>query len=128
MRFHMETQIKPQDARTTTCKPDFLLPDSKLAQFYTGDSLIVLTAAEMTAAYILDAIRDLDVARTAYIARLKTVCGCCDTLCEAGPIQTTEKEKLQHIPENLLNDLRAHGLCVRQLAQHLIANDIVYRA
>ena len=124
----MENQIKPPDAQTTICKPDFLLPDSKLAQFYTGDSLVILTAAEMTAAYILDAIRDLDVARAAYIARLKTVCGCCDTLCEAGLIQTAEKEKLQHIPENILNDLRTHGLCVRQLAQHLVANDIVYKA
>ena len=57
-------------------------------------------------------------------------CGRCDSVCEAQalPTDSAEKEVLQKIPDVLLYGLRGRGLCLRQLARHLVKGDTVYEA
>ena len=124
----MKNQVKSNETPSMRYTSGLLFPDATLAQYCPGDSLIILTAAEMTAAFILDALRDLDRARSAYMMRLREACGCCDTLCRAGSLQLPAKATLQQIPENLLSDLRGQGICIIQLARHLAINDIIYKA
>ena len=52
----------------------------------------------------------------------------CDSVCEAQalPTDSAEKEVLQKIPDVLLYGLRGRGLCLRQLARHLVKGDTIY--
>ena len=61
---------------------------------------------------------------------LEEACGHCDSVCEAQslPNEMAEEAMLQALPEALQARLRKRGLCMRQLARHLVKADTVYEA
>ena len=68
-----------------------------------------------------------EMAAKCHLAALEQACGSCDSLCEdyARSDENTEAI-LQTIPAELLARLRKRGLCLRQLARHLVKGDTVY--
>ena len=95
-----------------------------------GTRCIILISRSVSAAEILDTLETLRCAEEKLMAVLEDACGCCDSVCEAQalPTDSAEKEVLQKIPDVLLYGLRGRGLCLRQLARHLVKGDTVYEA
>ena len=85
-----------------------------------GKRCIILISRSVSAAEILDTLETLRCAEEKLMAVLEDACGRCDSVCE--------KEVLQKIPDVLLYGLRGRGLCLRQLARHLVKGDTVYEA
>lgn len=81
----------------------------------------------MSAAAVLDTLTMLKSTQETLLAALEQACGSCDSLCEdyARSDENTEAI-LQTIPAELLARLRKCGLCLRQLARHLVKGDTVY--
>ena len=68
-----------------------------------------------------------DLAQETLLAALEQACGSCDSLCEEYAHSDENAEAvLQTIPSELLARLRKRGLCLRQLARHLVKGDTVY--
>ena len=66
-------------------------------------------------------------AQETLLAALEQACGSCDSLCEEYAHSDENAEAvLQTIPTELLARLRKRGLCLRQLARHLVKGDTVY--
>ena len=82
----------------------------------------------MNAEEVLDALETLRCAEEKLMVVLEDACGRCDSVCEAQalPTDSAEKEVLQKIPDVLLYGLRGRGLCLRQLARHLVKGDTIY--
>ncbi len=95
-----------------------------------GKRCIILISRSVSAAEILDTLETLRCAEEKLMAVLEDACGRCDSVCEAQalPTDSAEKEVLQKIPDVLLYGLRGRGLCLRQLARHLVKGDTVYEA
>ena len=76
----------------------------------------------VNAAEILDTLETLRCAEEKLMVVLEDACGRCDSVCEAQalPTDSAEKEVLQKISDVLLYGLRGRGLCLRQLARHLV--------
>ena len=74
------------------------------------------------------ALETLRCAEEKLMMVLEDACGRCDSVCEAQalPTDSAEKEVLQKIPDVLLYGLRGRGLCLRQLARHLVKGDTIY--
>ena len=76
---------------------------------------------------MLDTLTMLKGAQEALLTALELVCGSCDPLCEEYAHSDENAEVvLQTIPTELLARLRKRGLCLRQLARHLVKGDTVY--
>ena len=83
----------------------------------------------MSAAAVLDTLTMLKGAQETLLAALEQACGICDSLCEEYAHSDENAEAvLQTIPTELLACLRKRGLCLRQLARHLVKGDTVYKA
>ena len=84
----------------------------------------------MSAAAVLDTLTMLKSAQETLLTALEQACGSCDSLCEdyARSDENAEEDVLQTIPAELLARLRKRGLCLRQLARHLMKGDTVYKA
>ena len=83
----------------------------------------------MSAAAVLDTLTMLKGAQGALLTALEQACGSCDSLCEEYAHSDENAETvLQTIPTELLARLRKRGLCLRQLARHLMKGDTVYKA
>ena len=81
----------------------------------------------MSAAAVLDTLTMLKSAQEALLTALEQACGSCDSLCEDYARSDENAEAiLQTIPPELLARLRKRGLCLRQLARHLVKGDTVY--
>ena len=93
-----------------------------------GKRCIILISRSVSAAEVLDALETLRCAEEKLMMVLEDACGRCDSVCEAQalPTDSTEKEVLQKIPDVLLYGLRGRGLCLRQLARHLVKGDTIY--
>ena len=93
----------------------------------TGRRSILLASRQMSAAAVLDTLTMLKSAQEALLSSLEEACGSCDSLCEefAYPDENAEAI-LQTVPAELLARLRKRGLCLRQLAWHLVKGDTVY--
>ena len=87
-----------------------------------GKRCIILISRSVNAAEILDTLETLRCAEEKLMVVLEDACGRCDSVCEAQalPTDSAEKEVLQKIPDVLLYGLRGRGLCLRQLARHLV--------
>jgi len=92
------------------------------------DRCIILISRSVNAAEILDTLETLRCAEEKLMVVLEDACGRCDSVCEAQalPTDNTEKEMLQKIPDVLMFGLRGRGLCLRQLARHLVKGDTIY--
>ena len=93
-----------------------------------GKRCIILISRSVNAAEILDTLETLRCAEEKLMVVLEDACGRCDSVCEAQarPTDNTEKEMLQKIPDVLMYGLRGRGLCLRQLARHLVKGDTIY--
>ena len=93
-----------------------------------GKRCIILISRSVNAAEILDTLETLRCAEEKLMVVLEDACGRCDSVCEAQalPTDSAEKEVLQKIPDVLLYGLRGRGLCLRQLARHLVKGDTIY--
>ena len=93
-----------------------------------GKRCIILISRSVNAAEILDTLETLRCAEEKLMVVLEDACGRCDSVCEAQalPTDNTEKEMLQKIPDVLMFGLRGRGLCLRQLARHLVKGDTIY--
>ena len=81
----------------------------------------------MSAAAVLDTLTMLKSAQEMLLTALEHACGSCDSLCEEYARSDENAEAvLQTIPAELLARLRKRGLCLRQLARHLVKGDTVY--
>ena len=118
-------EVKPELA--AKCQLAAMAPMTALA---TGRRSILLTSRQMSAAAVLDTLVMLKSAQETLLTALEQACGSCDSLCEdyARSDENTEEAILQTIPAELLARLRKRGLCLRQLARHLVRGDIVYEA
>ena len=96
----------------------------------TGRRSILLASRQMSAAAVLDTLTMLKSAQETLLTALEQACGSCDSLCEeyARSDENAEEAVLQTIPAELLARLRKRGLCLRQLARHLVKGDTVYEA
>ena len=76
---------------------------------------------------MLDTLTMLKSTQETLLAALEQECGSCDSLCEdyARSDENTDAI-LQTIPSELLARLRKRGLCLRQLARHLVKGDTIY--
>ena len=92
-----------------------------------GKRCIILISRSVNAAEILDTLETLRCAEEKLMMVLEDACGRCDSVCEAQalPTDNTEKEMLQKIPDVLMFGLRGRGLCLRQLARHLVKGDTI---
>ena len=95
----------------------------------TGRRSILLTSRQMSAAAILDTLTMLKSAQETLLTALEQACGSCDSLCEEYVHSDENAEAvLKTIPAELLTRLRKRGLCLRQLARHLVKGDTIYEA
>lgn len=93
-----------------------------------GKRCIILISNSVNAEEVLDALETLRCAEEKLMVVLEDACGRCDSVCEAQafPTDSAEKEVLQKIPDVLMFGLRGRGLCLRQLARHLVKGDTIY--
>lgn len=120
--LRLELEVKPEVA--AKCHLAAMAPMTVMA---TGRRSILLASRQMSAAAVLDTLTMLNHARNTLLTALEDACGSCDSLCEdyARSDENTEAI-LQTIPTELLARLRKRGLCLRQLARHLVKGDTVY--
>ena len=72
-------------------------------------------------------MEEIKSAQETLLTALEQACGSCDSLCEEYAHSDENAEAvLQTIPTELLARLRKRGLCLRQLARHLVKGDTVY--
>ena len=122
--LRLELEVKPEMA--AKCHLAAMAP---MTVMVTGRRSILLASRQMSAAAVLDTLTMLKGAQEALLSSLEEACGSCDSLCEdyARSDENTEAI-LQTIPTELLARLRKRGLCLRQLARHLVKGDTVYEA
>ena len=120
--LRLELEVKPEMA--ANCQLAAMAPMTAMA---TGRRSILLASRQMSAAAVLDTLTMLKGAQEALLTALEEACGSCDSLCEefAYPDENAEAI-LQTVPAELLARLRKRGLCLRQLAWHLVKGDTVY--
>ena len=123
--LQLELEVKPEMA--AKCHLAAMAPMTAMA---TGRRSILLASRQMSAAAVLDTLTMLKSAQETLLAALEQACGSCDSLCEdyARSDENAEEAVLQTIPAELLARLRKRGLCLRQLARHLVKGDTVYEA
>ena len=122
--LRLELEVKPEMA--ANCQMAAMGPMTAMA---TGQRSILLTSRQMSAAAVLDTLTMLKGAQETLLAALEQACGICDSLCEEYAHSDENAEAvLQTIPTELLACLRKRGLCLRQLARHLVKGDTVYKA
>ena len=114
--LRLELEVKPEMA--AKCQLAAMAPMTAMA---TGRRSILLTSRQMSAAAVLDTLTMLKSAQETLLTALEQACGSCDSLCE-----DYAEAVLQTIPAELLARLRKRGLCLRQLARHLVKGDTVY--
>ena len=120
--LRLELEVKPEMA--ANCQLAAMAPMTAMA---TGRRSILLASRQMSAAAVLDTLTMLKGAQEALLTALEQACGSCDSLCEEYAHSDENAEAvLQTIPTELLARLRKHGLCLRQLARHLVKGDTVY--
>ena len=120
--LQLELEVKPEV--TAKCQLAAMAPMTMMA---TGRRSILLASRQMSAAAVLDTLTMLKVAQEALLTALEQACGSCDSLCEEYAHSDENAEAvLQTIPTELLARLRKRGLCLRQLARHLVKGDTVY--
>ena len=116
--LRLELEVKPEMA--AKCQ---------LAAMAVGRRSILLTSRQISAAAVLDTLTMLKSAQETLLTALEQACGSCDSLCEEYTRSDENAEAvLQTIPTELLARLRKRGLCLRQLARHLVKGDTVYEA
>ena len=121
-RLRLELEVKPEMA--ANCQMAAMAPMTAMA---TGRRSILLASRQMSAAAVLDTLTMLKGAQEALLTALEQACGSCDSLCEEYAHSDENAEAvLQTIPAELLTRLRKRGLCLRQLARHLVKGDSVY--
>ena len=119
--LRLELEVKPEMA--AKCQLAAMAPMTALA---TGRRSILLTSRQLSAAAVLDTLTMLKSAQETLLTALEHACGSCDSLCE---VEAPPNERaLREIPADLLARLRKRGLCLRQLARHLVKGDTVYEA
>lgn len=122
--LRLELDVPPDIAER--CVLAAMAPMTALA---VGRRSILLTSRQMSAAAVLDTLTMLNHAQEALFSALEEACGSCDSLCEESTHPDENAEAiLQTIPSELLARLRKRGLCLRQLARHLVKGDTVYEA
>ena len=123
--LRLELEVKPEMA--AKCQLAAMAP---MTAMMTGRRSILLTSRQMSAAAVLDTLTMLKSAQETLLTALEQACGSCDSLCEeyARSDENAEEVVLQTIPAELLARLRKRGLCLRQLARHLMKADTVYEA
>ena len=123
--LRLELEVKPEMA--AKCQLAAMAPMTVMA---TGRRSILLASRQMSAAAVLDTLTMLKSAQETLLTALEQACGSCDSLCEeyARSDENAEEAVLQTIPAELLARLRKRGLCLRQLARHLVKGDTVYEA
>ena len=120
--LRLELEVPPDTAEN--CLLAALAPMAAMA---VGRRSILLTSRQMSAAAGLDTLTMLKGAQEALLPALEQACGSCDSLCEEYAHSDENAEAvLQTIPTELLARLRKRGLCLRQLARHLVKGDSVY--
>ena len=121
-RLCLELELPPDTAER--CILAAMAPMTALS---VGKRSILLTSRQMSAAAVLDALTMLKSAQETLLTALEQACGSCDSLCEEYARSDENAEAiLQTIPSELLARLRKRGLCLRQLARHLMKGDTVY--
>ena len=120
--LRLELEVKPEMA--ANCQLVAMAPMTAMA---TGRRSILLASRQMSAAAVLDTLTMLKSAQEALLTALEQACGSCDSLCEDYTRSDENAEAiLQTIPSELLARLRKRGLCLRQLARHLVKGDTIY--
>ena len=121
--LRLELEVPPD-----TAEKCLLAAMAPMAAMTVGRRSILLTSRQMSAAAVLDTLTMLKSAQETLLSALEEACGSCDSLCEAEapPNESAEETALQEIPTELLARLRKRGLCLRQLARHLVKGDSVY--
>ena len=123
-RLRLELEVPPDTAER--CVLAAMAPMTALS---VGRRSILLTSRQMSAAAVLDTLTMLKSAQETLLTALEQACGSCDSLCEEYTRSDENAEAvLQTIPTELLARLRKRGLCLRQLARHLVKGDTVYEA
>ena len=123
-RLRLELEVPPD-----TAEKCLLAAMAPMAAMAVGRRSILLTSRQMSAAAVLDTLTMLKGAQGALLTALEQACGSCDSLCEEYAHSDENAETvLQTIPTELLARLRKRGLCLRQLARHLMKGDTVYKA
>ena len=123
-RLRLELEVPPD-----TAEKCLLAAMAPMAAMAVGRRSILLTSRQMSAAAVLDTLTMLKGAQGALLTALEQACGSCDSLCEDYAHSDENAEAvLQTIPTELLARLRKRGLCLRQLARHLMKGDTVYKA
>ena len=123
-RLRLELEVP-----TDTAERCVLAAMAPMTALSVGKRSILLTSRQMSAAAVLDALTMLKSAQETLLAALEEACGSCDSLCEEYAHSDENAEAvLQTIPAELLARLRKRGLCLRQLARHLVKGDTVYEA
>ena len=118
----LRLEVKPEMA--ANCQMAAMAPMTAMA---IGRRSILLTSRQMSAAAVLDTPTMLKGAQEALLTALEQACGSCDSLCEEYAHSDENAEAiLQTIPSELLARLRKRGLCLRQLARHLVKGDTIY--
>ena len=121
-RLRLELEVPPD-----TAEKYLLAAMAPMAAMAVGRRSILLTSRQMSAAAVLDTLTMLKGAQGALLTALEQACGSCDSLCEDYAHSDENAEAvLQTIPTELLARLRKRGLCLRQLARHLMKGDTVY--
>lgn len=122
--FCLKLEVPPD-----TAEKCLLAAMAPMTAMTTGRRSILLTSRQMSAAAVLDTLTMLNHARETLLSSLEEACGSCDSLCEEYARSDENAEAiLQTIPSELLARLRKRGLCLRQLAHHLVKGDTVYEA
>ena len=120
--LRLELEVPPDTAER--CVLAAMAPMTALS---VGRRSILLTSRQMSAAAVLDTLTMLNHARNTLLTALEDACGSCDSLCEESAYPDENAEAiLQTVPAELLQKLRERGLCMRQLARHLVKGDTVY--
>ena len=123
-RLRLELEVPPDTAERC-----LLAAMAPMAAMAVGRRSILLTSRQMSAAAVLDTLTMLKSAQETLLTALEQACGRCDSLCEEYVHSDENAEAvLKTIPAELLARLRKRGLCLRQLARHLVKGDTVYEA
>ncbi len=96
------------------------------AEYRPLDDVIVVLKRQMTAAEMINAIQQLSDTASDLMTELAEVCGPCEECASGCLCRGSEDSPLCHVPPEILLTFAEAGICLSELEDHLIMEDIVY--
>lgn len=96
------------------------------AEYRPLDDVIVVLKRQMTAAEMINVIQQLSDTVSDLLEHLSEACGPCEECAGGCLCGSSEDSPLRHLLPEILLTFAEAGICLGELEEHLIMEDIVY--